>query len=85
MYCEFCYEENLQNHIESDVRPFDIYCSESCIESLIEEILNGEWDSHFDDNNKYKNELRKQFINKDKWFKENCTYYEKGKEKCIMN
>ena len=71
MYCEFCYEENLKTYYESDLRPFDIYCSEGCIESLIEEIFKGEWDSHFNDNDKYKNELKTELKNKN-WFNKNC-------------
>ena len=71
MYCEFCYEDNLKTYYESDLRPFDIYCSKNCVENLVEEILNGEWDSHFNDNDKYKNELKTELKNKN-WFNKNC-------------
>ena len=71
MYCDICYEENLQNYVEgSFVRPFDIYCSKNCIDNLIEEIFSGSWDSHFNDNNKYKNELKIELKDKN-WFNKN--------------
>ena len=71
MYCEFCNEENLKTYYTSDdIRPFEIFCSVNCMENLTDEIFNGEWDSHFDDNDEYKNELKIKYNNKTiKWKK----------------
>jgi len=70
MYCEFCNEENIiQDNgfywYSEELRPFNYYCNDSCMDALSSEILDyGYWDNHFSDNGKYKKELENHFKNK---------------------
>ena len=45
-YCDKCGEENLLSFIDCDLRPFNIYCGEGCIDTQWSDIEHGRWDNH---------------------------------------
>ena len=52
MYCEYCGEHDPlegtgeNTFIEIDIRPYDIFCCDDCINNHINDIENGEWSNH---------------------------------------
>jgi hypothetical protein len=45
-YCDKCGEESLLSFIDCDLRPFNIYCGDSCIDTHLDDIENKKWDHH---------------------------------------
>jgi|SRR5210317_615361 len=71
-YCEYCGEHDPQQEtgentfIEINIRPYDIFCSDHCINNHINDIESGEWSNHDGDNKGlevfYKNEIKNNWI-----------------------
>tara|TARA_E500000305_G_scaffold38026_1_gene29193 strand:+ start:64 stop:411 length:348 start_codon:yes stop_codon:yes gene_type:complete len=81
-YCDRCGEMNLLSFIDCNLRPFDIYCSESCIDSHWDDIENKKWDEYdgYDKGLKdfYSKEIKEGDINPKfwrKWFVENSKFF----------
>ena len=81
-YCERCGEEDLVTCIESDLRPFDIYCGIGCIEGQWDDIESGDWgelDDEYDEHDLkkyYRDNKEWELWNKDckKWIAMNCSF-----------
>ena len=71
-YCEYCGEHNPlegtgeNTFIEINIRPYDIFCCDDCINNHINDIENGEWSNHDGDNKGlevyYKDEIKNNWI-----------------------
>ena len=44
-YCERCGEVDLDVYLDVDIRPFDFYCSYSCLRNAVFEIMNDKFGS----------------------------------------
>ena len=75
-YCEYCEEENITIFEFKDIRPVSCFCSKDCCNAFIGNILDGDWQGHFKDDEKkgyVENELipRIKKIGYNKWFDKN--------------
>ena len=69
-YCEYCGENDPQQEtgkntfIEINIRPYDIFCSDHCINNHINDIESGEWDNYEGGNLRleYANEIKNNWI-----------------------
>ena len=63
--CEMCNEEQVEVFYEPDVRPYFIFCSQSCINKHLIDIEEGEWDNYEGGNLglEYANEIKNNWKN----------------------
>jgi hypothetical protein len=87
-YCDKCGEESLLSFIDCDLRPFNIYCGDSCIDTHLDDIENKKWDHH-DGFNKglevfYAKEIKQGYKDPKfwrKWFVKNSNFFMWDKNK----
>ena len=71
-HCEYCgeqypeMEDGEYTFIEIDIRPYSLFCCETCVNNHINDIENNEWSNHDGDNKGlevyYKDEIKNNWI-----------------------
>lgn len=71
-HCEYCgeqypeMEDGEYTFIEIDIRPYNLFCCDACVNNHINDIENNEWSNHDGDNKGlevfYKNEIKNNWI-----------------------